>query len=290
MTQCTHCILDLSTHAPLASGHCPNCGNRLGTSETQSPTPNLSSNSLAREQLLGAPSGMGPGAPMALFGRLGKILKQVILHPTDFFSREAPQLVRSGSLSNALAFAVIVQWLAAFFNFIWSSSVGAMFQSRMSDFMKIASDVMSENGESFPQGFGEFKERVIEFFFGAGAIVLTPFTTLIKLAIMAMFIHAAVRFFFKEHADRPQSYNTTLKVMAYATAPWILCVIPGFGFFLGWVLSFFASVIGLREVYRTTTTRATVAVAFPELLFLAFLVVGMVVMLFVAFNVLRLVF
>ena len=62
------------------------------------------------------------------------------------------------------------------------------------------------------------------------------------------------------------------------------------GLIVAYILAFMAAAIGLREVYRTTTTNAVVAVAFPEILFMALVFGLIVVFLFLAFNVLRLVF
>lgn len=232
---------------------------------------------------------LGPGASAVLFERFWNTLRDVILRPAQFFGQQAGALVAEGGLSSALAFAVIVQWLASFFNFVWRSTVGVVMQNRFDDLFRIASDVVVTAPGSH-QTLDQFRQGMIDFLFGAGAIVLTPFTTLIKLAITALFVHAAVRFFIKDAEGRPHSYSTTLKILSYAMAPWILCIIPGFGVLLAWILGFAAAVVGIREVYKTTTGRAVVAVAFPELLFLTLLFGVGVMVLFLAFNVLRLVF
>jgi hypothetical protein len=222
-----------------------------------------------------------------LLERFWQSLKDIILRPHIFFAREAAGIVSDEGLSTALAFAVIIQWLASFFNFIWRSTVGVVIQNRMDDLFRIAGDVLqTPNADTLD----EMRSRAMDFLFGAGAIVLTPFTTLLKLAFVALLVHAAVRFFMREAPDRPQSYKATLKVLAYASAPWILCVIPGVGMLAAWILAFVAAVIGLREVYRSTTGRAVVAILFPEILFFVFLMAIGVFFLFLAFNVLRLVF
>lgn len=274
MPQCPNCLLDLSVYRVNDLGACPNCGTVSGAASVNEPL---------------AASSIGPGATYALLERFWKTLRDIILRPSQFFSTHASQLISKDGLSSALAFAVIVQWLASFFNFIWRSAIGAFFQQRMGDLFQIANDVM-ETGPAVTQGLDQIRGRAIEFLFGAGAIVLAPFMTLIKLSVVALFVHAAVRFFTKETEGRPHSYGTTLKILSYASAPWILCVIPGFGMLLAWILAFTAAVIGVREVYRTTTTRAAFAVAFPELLLLSLVFFVAVIALFLAFNVLRLVF
>jgi hypothetical protein len=232
---------------------------------------------------------IAPGAPFLLLGRFWTTLRDIILRPSKFYSEQAAGLVSDGGLSSALAFAVIVQWLASFFNFLWSSTAGVVMQSRVNDLFYIAGDVMHADPR-IAESLDHLRQRAVDFLFGAGAIILTPFTAILKLSIVALFVHAAVRFFMKEHTDRPHRYSTTLKILAYANGPWILCVIPGLGVLAAWILAFFASVAGLREVYRTTNGRALLAILFPELLFMAVVATMIAVFLFLAFNVLRLVF
>ena len=291
MPQCPNCLLDLSVYSSAernAAAACPNCGTVLGARAVDhEPSATFNASSADEATLSVAP--VGPGATYVLFERFWKMLRDIILRPAQFFSTHASQIVSKDGLSSALAFAVIVQWIGSFFNFIWSSTIGALFQQRMGDLFQIANDVM-ETGPAVTEGLEQIRSRAIEFLFGAGAIVLAPFMTLIKLSVIALFVHAAVRFFIKETDKRPQSYTATLKILSYASAPWILCIIPGFGMLLAWALSFSAATIGIREVYRTKTARAALAVAFPELLLLSLLFFVAVIALFLAFNVLRLVF
>lgn len=277
MAQCTHCFLDLNRYPPSSDSACPNCGTRNTA---------FGPNGAGARSSVGP---MGPGAPMVLLGRFWTSVRDIILRPARFFSSQSEMLVSEGGLSTALAFAVIVQWLASFFNFVWRSTAGVLVQDKMSDLFRIAGDVI-ESRPGMAESLDGIRERAVEFLFGAGAIVLTPFTTLLKLMLIALLVHAAVRFFMKEMQDRPHRYSTTLKILAYSTAPWILCIIPGIGVVVAWLLAFSAGVIGIREVYRTTTGRAVLAIVFPELLFAVFLFGMVVFFLFLALNVMRLVF
>lgn len=292
MAQCTRCLLDLSSHPVLEGGVCPNCGAASAVGADQPVGATFAGGGAFQADAVGRPASVGPigpGASLVLLTRFWRSVWEIIFTPAKFFSANAGTLLSSESLSTALAFAVIVQWLASFFNFLWRMTVGAALQSRFADLFHIAGDVM-QGGPGVAESLEQMRGRVIEFLFGAGAIVLTPFTTILKLVFSALLVHAAIRFFTKDSPERPHSYGTTLKILAYASAPWILCVIPGVGILLAYLLGFIAAVIGLREVYRTTTFRAVLAVVFPELLLLAFFAGILVVFLFLAFNVLRLVF
>lgn len=281
MSQCSRCLLDLNLFPAFDAGTCPNCGRKPEWSPEDSQSSTDANNPTV------AP--IGPGTSYALFSRFWRNLRDIIFSPAEFFRSNSPMFLSEESLSSALAFAVIVQWLASFFNFIWRLTVGAALEARFDDLFRIAGEVM-QGGPATSESLEQLRGRMIEFLFGAGAIVLTPFTTLLKLAFGALLVHAAVRFFIRDELGRPHRYATTLKILAYATAPWILCIVPGVGVLLAYVLSFTAATIGLREVYKSTTARAMLAVAFPELLLLVFFFGMFVLFLFLAFNVLRLVF
>ncbi|MEW6057703.1 MAG: hypothetical protein AB1540_13920 [Bdellovibrionota bacterium] len=287
MSQCIQCLLDLGLYPELEGGRCPNCGRVQERQASRKPFTSTgeAEKAVATNRLV--PS--GPGSAFALLQQFFNDLRLVVFHPGRFFSSNAALLSGSSGLSSALTFAVVVQWLAAFFNFVWTSSIGTLVQGRIEDLVRIASDV-TQTDPAAVHSLDQLKENMAEFLFGAGAVVLTPFTTLVKLSIIALLVHVAVRFFMREHSDRPHSYATTLKTLAYASGPWILCVIPGVGMVLAWILTFAASVIGLKEVYRSTTTRSMLSVLFPELLFLTFVFGVLVVLLFLVFNVMHLVF
>ncbi|MBI3543518.1 MAG: hypothetical protein HY075_09625, partial [Deltaproteobacteria bacterium] len=219
MAQCTRCLLELSVRPLLPGDLCPNCG----VAAVLEPVPAGVDGEPGKSY--GAVAPIGPGAPMAMFSRFWQSVWDIIFTPAQFFSSHAPRIAGGESLSVALAFAVIVQWLASFFNFLWRVTVGTALESRLDDFFRVAGDVV-QGAPGSTESLDQLRDRAIEFFFGAGAIVLAPFTTVIKLVLCSLLVHAAVRFFTKETADRPHAYSTTLKILAYASAPWVLCVIP----------------------------------------------------------------
>jgi hypothetical protein len=262
--------LDLNLYPLLENGACPNCG-RAQTSSLESGFEHNSQNE-----------------PVDFFSAefiksFFRALKDILFHPAYFFSKRGDELCHSrglGNLSVALTFAILVKWLAAFFNFVWQSTLGNFLQSRLDDFYRISTDIFSSSSSLGVFSFGSnsqfdlFRNQVMTFLFGAGAILLTPFTTLFKLLIGAFFVHIAVRFLIEEKPDRLLRYSTTLKILCYSSAPALICVIPGFGFFLAWLLTFVSTVIGLREVYRTTTLRSFFVMIFPQIIFIGFLFVA----------------
>lgn len=262
--------MDLQIYPPRQEGVCPNCSADLSVVST--------GNSSSRDKFSGQ-----------FLSDFTKTLRDVIFRPKDWFQKNSEDLLRPGGISKALAFAVIVQWIASFFNFIWRSMVGATVENHIHDLFQI-SEVMIDLGPETSESMSAVKQQIISFLFGAGTVILAPFQTIASLAVSSLFVHMAVRFFMADVQGRPQQYSTTLKILSYALGPWILCAIPGAGFILGYILAFTASFIGLREVYRTTTSRAILAVIFPELLVMAFFLAMLFFMLFVLFHLARMVF
>ncbi|MBI2605335.1 MAG: hypothetical protein HYW49_04565 [Deltaproteobacteria bacterium] len=251
----------------MPGGNCPNCGFNSATTVA------------GRTAAPAAPFGSGEpaGAPPELTSESGFLpfrffatIRELIFNPSRFFAARAAAIIAPGGITSVLAFALIVDWLASFFHFIWRTVAGSVLQRHFTGIVQIAGDVMEKQGGSggAAQSLEAIRSRAMDFFFGAGTLLLSPFLTLVKLGFMALLVHAAVRFFFKEHADRPHSYAATLKILAFARAPVIFCIVPVLGVLAALILCFVVAVIGLRDVYRTTTFRASVAAFFPELFFI----------------------
>jgi hypothetical protein len=58
----------------------------------------------------------------------------------------------------------------------------------------------------------------------------------------------------------------TFRVVCYASSPEVFQIVPICGGLVGGVWGFAISVVGLREVHRTTTGKAAAAVLLPGLL------------------------
>jgi len=227
------------------------------------------------------------GSRFFLFGFF-ETLKGVIFHPAKFFSERQKDFLSAYGLSSALAFAVTVEWIADFFSFIWKMLAGSLLQRHANDLTKAIKDVLESNGQLFSTQSMESMEGIrsimSDFVFGAFSILLSPFATIIKLCVGAAFIHIAVRFFINDEEPRRHYYKNTLKILAVATAPSVLYFIPFFGAIAAWILSFLAAVIGIREVYKTTNFRATVAVLFPQILGFVLLISLALMIVFFVFS------
>lgn len=263
--ECPFCFLDLQLYPPLEGTLCPGCKRSVENAKLKPSEPEWASS-------------LGDWVSSFF-----KNLQDIIFKPKIFFSSHANLFAQEDGLAGALAFAIVVQWLASFFNFLWRAFGGIFFRGRFEDFLEVSSVVF--NFADPTQGVA--LREVLHFLFGAGSVLLSPFTSLFTLAVGTLLIHIAVRFLAVEQLDRPHRYSTTLKILAYCSAPWILCIIPGVGMLAAYILVFLCGVIGLREVYRMNTTRATIAVLFPEILFLCFLLFIFFMFLYLGFLVFR---
>lgn len=249
--QCGKCFLNLAYFEETSGPNCPNCGELLR--ETRESAPRRFQTTVPAT----------PGAAIALIGRFWKNVFEIIFSPQKFFSSNRAMLRSDDGLSSALAFAVIVNWIAAFFNFVWSSTVNVLLSQKVRDFFHIAGEVVEEGTI---QGFDQTGVYVYNLLMSAGSLVLSPFLTLFQVLISTAFVHFGIRIFMSNEESNPR-FATTLKILCYCTAPMILCVIPGVGLFLAFLLWIVPAVVGLSTVYRSTGTRAVLAIFVPSMIF-----------------------
>lgn len=84
-----------------------------------------------------------------------------------------------------------------------------------------------------------------------------PMTTLIAVGIASVAIHGTLRLLGAANAP---FYAGTVRVTSYAFATHVLFIVPIVGFILAIVWTLILETIGIREVHRTTTLRAAIAV------------------------------
>lgn len=261
MLQCMRCTLDFTVYPRLPGGECPNCGERQSASKQSVPR---------TEEKTEEPKAFAfDQNPVAKYFA---ILKAVLFNPTAFFKAEAASIVSAKSLAVPLVFAMVSDWIASLVNFIWSTLFGMAFDKKIVEWMSVQNQ-SGDGGDasSFIQNVAVYKSKAMEFLYGAGSVILAPFTALLKILVGAMIVHVAVKLFVRERPDRPHSWRATTAILAYATGPAVLSLIPGFGMLAAYILSFTVAVIGVREVYKTGSMRATVAVSFPSLVVLGFI-------------------
>lgn len=88
-------------------------------------------------------------------------------------------------------------------------------------------------------------------------IITTPFIMILQLLIYASFVYLAIRITNPEKADFP----LTLRIIAYASAPMILCIVPYLGGLIGLIWFIYNIFIGVKYALRLTWQRTFLALA-----------------------------
>ncbi|MGE4232334.1 MAG: hypothetical protein AB7F43_03305 [Bacteriovoracia bacterium] len=253
---CPHCGFDLELYGRVGDDRCSNCTGDLTVKkeekkeEESNPIPAVSDN-----------SGADVGNTLLSFRGFVDAVRDILMRPSEFFSKNAKSIVASRDLISVLAFALIVRWVASFFKFFWESSFFGGWTPDAS-----LSQIMVGFDDGIQQSINWVASGIFRILFGATSVVLSPFISIFNLGVTALLLFFGLRLFVDEDPERPHSYSGVLKILAYASVPMVLVVIPGLGVVLSWLFGFSVTVIAFREVYKTTTTRAFLIVIFPELL------------------------
>jgi len=266
---CSHCQQNIPlTSVP--SVQCPFCDAPLASNSV----PQHASRTKSASMIL---------SPFIAYART---LRTVLLQPTPFFQSLAkehqtpptPEGARHG-IFRPLAFALITHWLGSAFQYLWNSWIGGQVARSLETIQGVFQDVVD------PTEFEDFRElnldrveqvkdQVLHWFWGAGSVIIDPFSTLFSLLFTSFFIWIGARILVspgKNGAPQNVSYESALQIVCYSMAPAILGFIPLMGSPLSAVLSLLLGIIGAREVYRTGFGKATLIALFPKLLFFGML-------------------
>ncbi|MBY0471317.1 hypothetical protein K2X30_09130 [bacterium] len=211
-------------------------------------------------------------------------LKEIHTNPKGFFRK----LPVKGGLSGPLAFALVTHWIGAAAQYVWVTVLGGMFSSHFGDLFDIASKVADVDS----QGRGsevivEMKEKILDWMWGAGSILVDPFWTLASVFFTSFFVFVGARLFVspgKEGAPEEITFETAIRVVCFGMAPTILTFIPVAGSFLSWIGVIVITVIAAKEIYRLDTGRAIVVGLFPKVVLLACVFMGLGVLMVVLFK------
>lgn len=182
-----------------------------------------------------------------IIGSLVQTVSRVMFRGKDFFSTIHSQV---SSLRPASFYALIglFQAVAAYF---LSPNVVELIKTADMDPQKQALMENLISGQSFPM-----------------LLITTPFIMILQLLIYSAFIYLAIRITNPEKADFP----LTLRIIAYASAPMILSIVPYIGGVIGLIWFIYNIFIGVKYALRLTWQRTFLALApiFILWLFIAF--------------------
>ncbi len=154
-------------------------------------------------------------------------LQRTLFHPVAFFRGTAPDR----GAGAALLYAVVVGTLSIAVAFLWQHALGEQF--------------------SF-----EYGGRFLHFFDNraalAGVSVFLPVGVALGNLIWAAVLHVSLAVL----GGARGGYGTTLKAVCYSSSATAFNVFPVCGAAVGAVWQVIVQIIGLRELHRTSTTRA----------------------------------
>ncbi len=261
MTQCLHCGRILESGSA-----CPNCGSELQTSPPRHE------------------SAMGPISDYFL------TLKNVLSTPSDFFRKMSLQ----GGWGTPLAFALVTHWLGSALEYLIRIVLGhnsspidwrGQFQ-----FLLDRSDIDSISQSAL---YSSARDRLLQWIWGVGPVILDPFLTLAGIFYTSFFIFMGARILVPREAGpsyRQVSFESVLRIVCFALAPAIFAAIPWVGGAITAIWAPLLVILAVREVYRIGTGRAVLIALFPNLLFLAILGVGISLVAIVFFKLFSAVF
>lgn len=180
-------------------------------------------------------------------GSLLHTVSRVMFRGKDFFSTIHS---RVSSLRPASFYALIGLFQAVVAYFL-SPNVVELIKTADIDPQKQALMENLLSGQSFPM-----------------VVITTPFIMILQLLIYTAFIYLAIRITNPEKADFP----LTLRIIAYASAPMILSIVPYIGGVIGLMWFIYNIFIGIKYALRLTWQRTFLALApiFLLWLFIAF--------------------
>lgn len=234
-------------------------------------------------------------APLHMIQNYGRDVFTLLKTPSAFFK----QMPVTGGLSRPLAFALVNHWLGSALAFFWAETsdpargilggLARWFQSFISQHFGKDNDLsflpMAQEGKSWFQS----RDQWLNWYSGMESVLIDPFFTLASILFSSVFVFIGARLLVSPpRAGHLQevTYESTVRILCFGLTPSLLLGIP----YLGGVLSSFFCVIftliGAREVYRVTSTRALFIVLFPKLIFFGIIGLGLVIIALIAFKML----
>lgn len=238
---CPHCHLRFSDPA-LPPQTCPSCGGALDNG--------------------------GSGGPLSLISDYFGKVWAIMTRPRAFF-RAMPL---SGGVAGPLAFALVTHWMGSAASLLWRLLAGGALEGYYRQFMQLAGDVAEIDNPGRNAQITQMSDRITHWALGTGSVLVDPFLTLVQILFVSFLVFIGARILVtpgKDGAPREITFESALRVVCYGMTPAILAVLPVFGTPISYLYQVAVTVIGAREAYRISGTRAMAVAFFPQILLLA---------------------
>jgi hypothetical protein len=255
MNPCPQCGLKYST-----GSECPNCGHAAAD-----PFAKI-------------------GAPTDLVKNYFASLKTILLQPSKFF-RNMPL---EGGLSGPLTFALVTHWIGAAFTYLWALIVGGSLEKIAGKYVHFSSSSTDIDAPAKVSQWFATQQKVAHlfwhWFWGTGSIILDPFVTLFSIFFTAFFVYIGARLFVNSSRQGEVTFESAVRLIAFGMTPAIIAVFPFLGPFAAGLYILVVTIIGAREAYKISSSRALIVALFPKLLFLGIIAMGFFALLFFALK------
>lgn len=194
-----------------------------------------------------------PAAGESVLAAGARTWREAMLSPASFYSRMPVEAPLGGALVYFLALTVLGAGIQLFWDMI-----GLLVLPRPEESSAWSVVLPTTAGDA-----------LVSFFFA-------PFVLLLFLFIGSAISHGLLKLI----GGAGQRYGATVRVFSYSQSPQLLVIVPFIGAIIAMFWALAISVIGLREVHRTTTTKAALAILLP-----AFAIAFMLLMLVVVVTI-----
>lgn len=251
MNSCRHCGTLIPVTQSVTPVECPTCGQPLDIPAAPS------------ERVETAALPVESENPVTAYL---KTVWKILTTPTEFFSN----LRLDGGVTGPLAFALVTHWIGSALEFLWKSVSGGLAVRYLQQILDQMAGMMANDGgdiDSLGRGawIDQTKAVLQQWLWGAGSVIMDPFTTLFTLLVTAVFVYFGARLLVGPHVR----YESALRIICYGMTPTLLRGVPLLGGLVAWIYVLVVTVIGVKQAYRVETGRAVVIAIFPKLVLLA---------------------
>ncbi len=182
---------------------------------------------------------------LPFFERFFKTIKLCLLSPSEFFG----EYNFKTSIGLALLFAVIMGFIASFFNFVYQLIFRTSLMSMIAKFGDIPMNELHTQNAFFMAG-------------GVMGLIFVPVAVIIGIFVMAGLYHLILMMM----GGAKNGFESTFNVVAYSSAVNIFSVVPFCGGTIGGIYNIILNIIGLAKVHETSTGKSAFAVLAPIIL------------------------
>ncbi|WP_428277340.1 YIP1 family protein [Candidatus Palauibacter sp.] len=182
--------------------------------------------------------------------------RRSVLEPGAFFA--------DGPFDRAAVRPILYYLLISILSAGLSLTWGALLPTAQPGFVETLAEIMNVALPDAADAVGS-AGRLADFF-------LTPFWAVLSLVITSLLLHLFVLLL----VPGRRSLTATVRTVCYACGPAVFAIVPFVGGLVAWIWGAVLTVIGLREAHRTTTGRAVAAWLLATALPVAFVLLGVV--------------